>query len=354
VTVDEAPAPIRPALAVRALREPKPERSPWQHQGVVVEEERHRDRARRTATVFLTGAECPFTCVFCDLWRYTLDTPTPAGALPAQLRAALEELRQRSAVVDQIKLYNASNFFEPRAVPEVDDEALLALLAPFARTTVECHPRLVLGARGRARWQAFAAGLHGSLEVAMGLETVHPRASSLLGKESDAAMFGAACDLLRGAGVGVRAFVLVGAPYVPAREQAAWTVTSAAAAAAAGAAVVSLVPVRGGNGALEELANRGEHAPVGLALVEEAYARALEEIEPAYPETAVLLDTWDLETLAAHGPEACAQCAAPRVERLRRMALGGRSEPACDCDCDCDRAGPGAAAASRGARGPAR
>ena len=40
-------------------------------------------------TVFLAGAECPFTCVFCDLWRETLDGPTPRGALPEQIRKAL-------------------------------------------------------------------------------------------------------------------------------------------------------------------------------------------------------------------------------------------------------------------------
>jgi archaeosine synthase beta-subunit len=336
VVDDHSPESLSPA-AVRALRPLRASPSPWQHQGVVVEEERHRDGVRRTATVFLTGAECPFTCVFCDLWRYTISGPTPRGALPAQLRSALAEVRAKGGAdgdaVEQVKLYNASNFFEPRAVPEADDEELLRLLEPFARVTVECHPRLVQGARGRARWRAFAARLAGSLEVAMGLETVHPRASAAIAKDSDPETFAAASEALRSEGVGVRAFVLVGAPFVPAAEQVEWIVRSAGAAARAGAAVVSLVPVRGSNGALEALARRGDFAPVTLGLVEHSYERALGEVEAAFAETAVLLDTWDLETLARHSPDGCERCVGPRVERLRRISRLGRSEPAIRCDC---------------------
>ena len=33
--------------------------------------------------VLLAGAECPFTCAMCDLWRHTLDGPTPLGAQPS-------------------------------------------------------------------------------------------------------------------------------------------------------------------------------------------------------------------------------------------------------------------------------
>ena len=76
------------------------------------------------STVFLAGAECPFTCVFCDLWRSTLDGDTPAGAIVEQLRLAVGEIRHRRL----IKLYNASNFFDSKALPSEDDEALLELL----------------------------------------------------------------------------------------------------------------------------------------------------------------------------------------------------------------------------------
>jgi uncharacterized Fe-S cluster-containing MiaB family protein len=235
--------------------------------------------------------------------------------------------------VEHVKLYNASNFFEPRAVPESDDRELVALLDPFERTTVECHPRLVLAPPGRRRCRDFASGLAGSLEVAMGLETTHPRAAGSLGKESSASAFAAACDALLEMGVGVRAFALIGVPFVPAADQVEWTLRSAATAARSGASVVSLIPVRGGNGALEELALRGELEPVTLPLVETCFERARSEVESAFPHTAVLLDTWDLEALAARGAGACARCAGPRVERLRRISLLGRGEPAVECTC---------------------
>ena len=77
----------------------------------------------------LASAECPFTCVFCDLWRRTLDGPTPPGAILRQLAIALRETGPLPATCG-IKLYNASNFFDPRAVPAGDDEAIAALLQP--------------------------------------------------------------------------------------------------------------------------------------------------------------------------------------------------------------------------------
>src|SRR3954453_10180514 len=89
----------------------------------------------RALTIFLAGAECPFTCVFCDLWRETLNGATPPGALPIQLRrvlAAAGPLPDGAAV----KLYNASNFFDARAVPLEDEAKILDLVAPFARVTV--------------------------------------------------------------------------------------------------------------------------------------------------------------------------------------------------------------------------
>ena len=73
------------------LRPPKPQVDPWRPLDVLVEEERWSPmaRMRRSMTVFLAGSECPFTCVFCDLWQYTLDEPTPPGAIPQQLEIAL-------------------------------------------------------------------------------------------------------------------------------------------------------------------------------------------------------------------------------------------------------------------------
>ena len=116
-------------------REPRPLHDPWRHQGIIVEDERTADgRIARAATVFLTGRECPWRCVMCDLWQYTIAEDTPRGAIPAQVAAARDELRGRLRCRSrQVKLYNAGSFFDPRAVPEEDYDGVAAGLAGLER-----------------------------------------------------------------------------------------------------------------------------------------------------------------------------------------------------------------------------
>ena len=323
---DEAAPRFDPA-AVRALRPPRPVLDPLRPQGVTVELERAPDGALRgSATVFLTGAECPFTCVFCDLWRYTTSGPTPEGALPAQLRSALKSLpgllnKAGLDRCDRLKLYNASNFFEPRAVPEADLEPIARLADGFERVVVECHPRLVDG-----RVRRFADRLQGRLEVAMGLETVHPQALPRLGKQLTVEQFVQAARRLLADGVDLRAFVLVGVPFVPAEEQAQWIAASVRHAAGAGARSVALIPVRGGNGELEGLRRLGEFKPPDLSLVEESLALGLEAVGRR---AAVQVDPWDLERVAS----TCGACRAGRIQAIREMNRTGEPRrTACD-DC---------------------
>jgi len=303
---------------IRAARPPKESPDPRRPLGVVWERERTPDRGVVPAlTVFLAGAECPFTCVFCDLWRHTLDGPTPPGSLSAQLALALAAEPPAPYAETLIKLYNASNFFDPRAVPETAAAALVPLLAPFPRVVVESHPRLI----GR-RCLAFAAALSGRLEVAMGLETVHPRALAGLNKRMTVEDFDRAAGRLAEAGIGLRAFVLVGAPFVSAEETVEWVVRSAAHAFERGARIVALIPVRGGNGAMEELAARGQFTPPSLAQLEEALDRCL----ALGGGGVALADLWDLDRLTR-----CPACAAARRERLERINLTGSPEPRAAC-----------------------
>jgi radical SAM enzyme (TIGR01210 family) len=270
-------------------------------------------------TLFLAGAECPFTCVFCDLWRSTLDGPTPPGALPAQVEQTLAAVPRDRLAGARVKLYNASNFFDPRAVPPDDLPALARLLAPFARVIVESHPRLV----GR-RCRDFAAALGaGRLEVAMGLETVHPGALPRLNKRMTLADFDRAADQLAAWGVAARAFVLLGAPFVPPEETVEWAVRSAAHAFDRGVETVSLIPVRGGNGELERLTARGEFTPPTLGQLEAALEGAL---TGAGPGRVVTADLWDAGPLVR-----CPVCGPARLARLERINLGGRFEPRVDC-----------------------
>jgi radical SAM enzyme (TIGR01210 family) len=268
----------------------------------------------RALTIFLAGAECPFTCVFCDLWRETLDGPTPSGALPSQIRKALAAAGPLPPGA-ALKLYNASNFFEPRAVPPGDERAILELAAPFSRVTVECHPRLI-----GDRCLLFAERLAGRLEVAMGLETVHPEALPRLNKGVTLDDFDYAAATLRRAGIGMRAFVLVSPPFVPPEEAVDWAFRSAAHAFEQGAERVSLIPVRGGNGAMEALRDSGDFTPPRLDQLEEALERCL------VLDGIVTADLWDARRFAT-----CPHCTDARLARIDRMNRTGRGEPREGC-----------------------
>lgn len=330
----EASAGAEGGIAPRRRGRPRERHDPWRPQGVKVEEERGGDGAVHPwLTVFLTGAECPFGCVFCDLWRHTLEGATPPGALPAQVRAALAspEVAPVRDDLHGIKLYNASNLFEPRAVPPEDDAPLAEAVAGFARVVAECHPRLVAD-----RCMAFARRLEevgGKLEVAMGLETIHPEALPRLGKAMDLDLFAGACDRLLAAGCAVRAFVLVGAPYVPAEESVDWAVRSAEWAFGRGVSHVSLIPVRGGTPEMEALREAGEWSPPRLADLEDALHRAL----AAAPTGAVVTaDLWDLERFAG-----CDACFARRRDALGAANLSGRPAPPVACNACGGRGGCG-------------
>ena len=302
---------------IRSLRPPKPTVDPYRAHGSLVEDERRPGgRVEHTLTVFLAGAECPFACSFCDLWRWTIDGPTPPGALPRQLSDTLRSLGTPIPPLDRIKLYNASNFFDRRAVPREDLPAIAALAAPFAGITVESHASTI----GEPTLE-LARLLSGRLEVAVGLETIHPIAASRLNKRLDLAGFDRAAGFLRDHDLDLRVFVLLGAPYVPADETVEWAVRSAEYAVARGASVVSIIPVRDGNGELERLAALGHFTPPRLAQLESALDRCL-HLAPA----AVTVDLWDVERLPA-----CAECRSARVARLRRINGTGRAEAPIVC-----------------------
>jgi archaeosine synthase beta-subunit len=300
---------------IRSLRPPKANVSPHKPQGALFEKERRPDgKIEQALTVFLTGAECPFTCSFCDLWRWTIDGPTPSGALNSQLKSVLQAFE--GPVPDRIKLYNASNFFDQRAVPSEDLPAIAKLTAPFAAVTVESHANTI-----GPQTLAFAGQIAGRLEVAVGLETIHPAGAAQLNKRLDLARFDWAARFLSENGVDLRVFVLLGAPYVPADESVAWTVRSVEYAVERGASVVSIIPVRGGNGEMERLQALGLFSPPTLSELEVALDRCMQ-----FRSTVVTADLWDVERLPA-----CEACRSERIERLRRLNVSGSTEPRIAC-----------------------
>jgi hypothetical protein len=297
---------------------------PYSAFGAVVEEERRPNGTmERAMTVFLSGAECPFTCAFCDLWQYTIDGPTPPGALSAQLERVLREqsnAQRPGQTPDRIKLYNASNWFDKRAVPPADLPRLIDLTASFTAITVESHANTI----GTATLD-FARQISGRLEVAVGLETIEPVAAARLNKRLDLATFDKATSYLAEHEIDLRVFVLLGAPGTRADESLAWTVRSVEYAVARGASVVSIIPVRGGNGEMERLASLGQFVPPTLRELERALDRCLQ-----FTTAVITADLWDVERLPA-----CRACRDARVARMQRMNVTGIAAPAVACrECD--------------------
>jgi radical SAM enzyme (TIGR01210 family) len=263
----------------------------------------------------------------CDLWQQTILDDTPAGAIPRQIAVARRTLAARQPVVTAIKLYNAGSFFDPRAVPDTDYDAIAAGLTGLTRVVVESHPALV-GARTVRLQDALAR--HGGagaipprLEVAMGLETVHPGALERLNKRMTVDDFARAAERLRTLDVAIRVFLLVAPPFIGPVEQDAWLVQSVDTAFAHGASAVSLIPVRPGNGAIEALAQGGEfHAPT-LADIERSLqlARANARVTGR-----LFVDLWDLGRFAT-----CSSCLEARHSRLLRMNLEQRDLPPVPC-----------------------
>jgi radical SAM enzyme (TIGR01210 family) len=292
---------------------------PWRHQGVLVEAEpTEMGEIVDVATIFLTGRECPWRCVMCDLWRYTTPSDTPPGAIPKQIADAVAAMHaDRGTLPPQVKLYNAGSFFDPRAVPPQDDDAIVGELTAFDRVIVESHPSLV----DRRTWRLRdalearrAPSRAPTLEVAMGLETAHPDALDRLHKRLTLERFRHSAGQLRSHGVALRVFVLVNPPFIPAADQDAWLRQSVDFAFDCGATVVSLIPTRPGNGAMEELSRLGLFVVPRLRDVERAAASAL-----ARTRGRVFADLWDLDRFAD-----CTACIDARRSRLRRMNLEQR------------------------------
>jgi radical SAM enzyme (TIGR01210 family) len=257
------------------------------------------------ATIFLTNRECPFRCLMCDLWKNTLEASVRPGQIPGQIRWALEQLTP----AHHLKLYNSANFFDPSAIPCHDYAEIARLAEPFERLIVECHPRLI----GR-RFRDFRRQRDGELEVAMGLETVHPEVLPRLNKQMTLDDFAAAVRTLRSEATQVRAFILVRPPFLSDGDGLEWACRSMDFAFGLGVDCCSLIPTRSGNGAMEALAAAGQFAPPSLDSLEQALAYGL-----ALNAGRVLLDLWDIGNISPDAPDW-----AERIERLARINLTQR------------------------------
>ncbi len=275
----------------------------------LVEPERQPDGTMAdVATIFLTNRECPFRCLMCDLWKNTTDERVSAGAIPEQIRWALSRL----PAAPHVKLYNSGSFFDPQAVPESDYPEIATLVLGFDTVVVESHPRMI----GR-RCFAFDDIIAGQLEVAIGLETVHPDVLAKLNKRMTTAEFARAVATLTERGIRVRTFILLRPPWMSESEGVLWAKRSIDFAFDAGVECCAIIPTRGGNGAMEYLADQGVYHPPTVESLEEVMAYGV-----SLRRGRVLADMWDIQEFDADTDRTAA-----RIERLRQMNEHGARAP---------------------------
>ena len=300
-------------LAARPGKHPV---DPWRPYAYLVELERTEvGRIEPVATIFLTNRECPLRCLMCDLWRNTTDDPVPLGAIPRQIDYALERL----PAARRIKLYNSGNFFDRRAIPPEDHPAIAERVRQFDRVIVENHPRWC-----DERVVQFREQLDSGLEVALGLETIHPEVLPRLNKQMTADDFRRAAEFLVDHGIAVRTFILLRPPWLDEAEGVEWAVRSIEFAFECGADCCAVIPTRGGNGIMERLAREGVYRPPRI----ESLEAVMESVLPR-ASGRLFADLWDAESFST-----CDQCAAARIERLRRMNETQQVAPRVECDCE--------------------
>jgi radical SAM enzyme (TIGR01210 family) len=290
-------------------RPSRPALDPFAHQGVIVEPERAADGTLvNTATVFLTGRECPWRCVMCDLWTHTISADTPGGAIPRQIASAITTLRQAPAMPTVIKLYNAGSFFDPAAIPPEEDDEIAAIVNGFERVIVEAHPAFLRGPYGE-RCLRFRDRLRGQLEVAIGLETAHASTLARLNKRMTVESFREACAFLVAHDMDVRVFVLLNPPFLTGDAAIEWARRSIDLAAECGATACTVIPTRGGNGAMEAL---------DVSEVERPSLAALErvlEYGVSVRRLRVFADLWDVEQFFDCD---CSERRATRLHQINR------------------------------------
>jgi len=268
------------------------------------------------ATIFLTNRECPWRCVMCDLWRNTLTNSVRPGAIPEQMDFALSQLSHARV----LKLYNSGSFFDTRAIPAEDYAAIAMRADNFERLIVENHPALV-----NDHCLRFRDRLKCRLEIAMGLETVHPDILPKLNKRMTLDQFSTAATFLHAHDIDLRVFVLVQPPFMQPDEAVVWAQRSVDFAFDCGATAVTLIPTRGGNGAMEALSATQQFSPPRLETLEASFSYGL-----GLKRGRVFADLWDADKIPS-----CPTCGIPRIARLRHMNLSQINPPPARCQ-SCD------------------
>ena len=267
-----------------------------------------------TGIIFLSNKECSFRCLMCDLWKNTTTESVPAGAIPGQIRWALEKMPEAK----EIKLYNSGSFFDKKAIPAEDYGEIASLVSHFETVVVESHPNLI-----DQRCIEFRDLLKTRLEVAIGLETVHTEVLRKLNKQMTVDDFVSSVKYLDQHQIKTRAFILLRPPFMNEEEGIYWAKKSLDLAFDAGVDCCTIIPVRPGNGAMDILIKQGDFEKPSLDSLEEVLDYGI-----SLGAGRVFADAWDLGQFSS-----CPKCFIQRYNRLVSINHSQTLITQVDCSC---------------------
>jgi uncharacterized Fe-S cluster-containing MiaB family protein len=162
------------------------------------------------------------------------------------------------------------------------------------------------------------------LQIAIGLETVNPEILMKLHKKMTLENFTESVNFLMDHDIFTRAFILLRPPYLTEHEGVFWAERSLDFAFSAGVECCVLIPVRAGNGAMDQLLEEGIFMQPDIHSLEKVLEYGIEQQAGR-----VFADVWDLKLFSK-----CDKCLPDRIKRLTEMNLGQRLISQIKCTCD--------------------
>lgn len=271
-------------------------------------------KIENTAIIFLTNRECPFHCLMCDLWKNTTNKSVSVGAIPNQIEWALKQMPEAK----HLKLYNSGSFFDKKAIPEEDYGRIASLVEGFETVIVESHPKFI-----NERCLRFRDMIKPELQVAIGLETVHPEILLKLNKQMSLDDFNNSVRYLAQNKISSRAFILLRPPFMSETEGVYWAKKSIDFAFKAGVECCTVIPVRAGNGAMDLLMEKGDFSLPSIHSLEMVLEYGI-----SLNAGRVFADVWDLGLFSK-----CDKCLDKRMARLVAMNMSQSTANPIKCNC---------------------
>ena len=193
------------------------------------------------------------------------------------------------------------------------------MVSSFETVIVESHPRLI-----NEKCLIFRDMLKPDLQIALGLETVHPDVLKRLNKQMTLEDFSNSISYLTLHGILSRAFILLKPPFLSESEGIYLAERSLDFAFRIGVESCTVIPVRAGNGAMDLLFEKGYFAPPDIHSLEKVLEYGI-----GLNAGRVFVDVWDLGLFSI-----CQKCIDKRTNRLIEMNLNQKISAPAKCTCD--------------------